>query len=151
MQEISVSCQELLNVILHQFAIFLKRQNLSLMTPVTIKSKQKNLFKKSKGQKVSSEPIDWRNKHQSIIKSLRSPEFMVYQVFSLPFIVGSIVNEAIKTISNIFKKKFLQRKDKRILNNKSKHFFAHKNFIRGDFFLFFFCFFLRFLLFKFSS
>ena len=127
-----------MNVILHQFAIFLKRQNLSLMTPVTIKSKQKNLFKK--GQKLSSEPIDWRNKHQSIIKSLRSPEFMVYQVFSLPFIVGSIVNEAIKTISNIFKKKFLQRKDKRILNNKSKHFFAHKNFIRGDFFCFFFSF-----------
>ena len=43
--------------------------------------------KKSKGQKPSSEPINWTNKHQSILENLieflKSPEVMAYPGFLL--------------------------------------------------------------------
>ena len=70
---------------------------------------------------------------------------------------SSIVNKAIRTISNFFKKKFLQHKKHKTNKNQltkqkqanikkqKQRFFAHKNFIRGGK-----LFILRFLLFKIS-
>ena len=69
-----------------------------LSTPVTTKSKQNNFSKKSKGQKPSSEPINWINEHQSIlenlIETLKSPKFMACQDFSLSFIVHCDASES---------------------------------------------------------
>ena len=41
-----------------------------MSTLVTAKSKQRNFSKKSKGQKPSSEPINWANEHQRVLKHL---------------------------------------------------------------------------------
>ena len=63
----------------------------SLSTPATAKSKQKNFSKKSKGQKLSSEAINWTIKHEgtleNFIETLKFLEVIAYQDFSLPFTI----------------------------------------------------------------